>query len=282
MTDDDISECIDGLLEVTSDGTAAFHAAAGDVRSEEARALLLDRARRFGRAASALRALTIAHAARRPPTRGGRSRAADRAGRRGGHPGRVRTAGSRGDRRLPGCARAEAARFGARGGDARVRTAPRQPGDAAHRPRSRRAPTPRGRRAARCETARTCSAYRSEAVPRRMDLTEILLWLIRLPPTTGAGRRPTRAEPRTRRDPVRARPRDRPGRRQRGPRGARRAGRGCSSVAGARSSRRRAAAAGRPRGGARRDGGRLPGRIPRAPRRRPLDRGARPRAHRSG
>ena len=61
MTDDDISECIDGLLEVTSDGTAAFHAAAGDVRSEEARALLLDRAGRLGRAASALRALTIAH-----------------------------------------------------------------------------------------------------------------------------------------------------------------------------------------------------------------------------
>ena len=57
MTDDDVNECIDGLLDATGDGTAAFHAAAGDVRSEEARALLLDRAERFGRAASALRVL---------------------------------------------------------------------------------------------------------------------------------------------------------------------------------------------------------------------------------
>jgi hypothetical protein len=57
MTDDDVNECIDELLDATGEGTAAFHAAAGDVRSEEARALLLDRAQRFGRAASALRAL---------------------------------------------------------------------------------------------------------------------------------------------------------------------------------------------------------------------------------
>ena len=57
MTDDEINECIDGLLDVTSGGVAMFHAAASDVRSEEARALLLDRAQRFGRAAAALRSL---------------------------------------------------------------------------------------------------------------------------------------------------------------------------------------------------------------------------------
>ena len=57
MTDGEINECIDGLLDVTSRSVAMFHAAASDVRSEEARALLLDRAQRFGRAAAALRSL---------------------------------------------------------------------------------------------------------------------------------------------------------------------------------------------------------------------------------
>ena len=61
MTYDHARECVDGLLVATGDGTAAFHAAAGDVRSEEARTLLLDRAQRLGRAASALRALAAAH-----------------------------------------------------------------------------------------------------------------------------------------------------------------------------------------------------------------------------
>jgi len=53
----DIADCLNGLIGATADSEALFHAAAGDVRSEEARALLLDRARRFGRAATALRTL---------------------------------------------------------------------------------------------------------------------------------------------------------------------------------------------------------------------------------
>jgi hypothetical protein len=57
MTDYELTECIDGLTDATSESEAVFYAAAGDVRSEEARTLLLDRAQRFGRAAAALRAL---------------------------------------------------------------------------------------------------------------------------------------------------------------------------------------------------------------------------------
>jgi hypothetical protein len=52
-----IADCLNGLIGATADTEAQFHAAAGDVRSEEARTLLLDRARRFGCAAAALRAL---------------------------------------------------------------------------------------------------------------------------------------------------------------------------------------------------------------------------------
>jgi hypothetical protein len=73
MTEDDVNECIDALLEATSRGAARFHSAAGDMRSEEARTLLLDRARRFGRAAAALRTLAagrgisdVAHESARP------------------------------------------------------------------------------------------------------------------------------------------------------------------------------------------------------------------------
>lgn len=57
MTDTEINEYVDSLIDATSDSEAAFHAAAGAVRGDEARALLLDRAWRHGRATAALRAL---------------------------------------------------------------------------------------------------------------------------------------------------------------------------------------------------------------------------------
>jgi uncharacterized protein (TIGR02284 family) len=57
MTDHEINDYLDGLIDATSDSEAAFHVAAGEVRGEEARTLLLDRARRYGRATAALRAL---------------------------------------------------------------------------------------------------------------------------------------------------------------------------------------------------------------------------------
>jgi hypothetical protein len=73
MTDDDVNECIAALLEATSGGAVRFHAAAGGVRSEEARTLLLDRAWRVGQAAAALRTLAaergtldVIHEAGRP------------------------------------------------------------------------------------------------------------------------------------------------------------------------------------------------------------------------
>jgi uncharacterized protein (TIGR02284 family) len=57
MTDQEINDYLGGLIDATRDSEAAFHAAAGQVRGDEARALLLDRARRYGRATAALRAL---------------------------------------------------------------------------------------------------------------------------------------------------------------------------------------------------------------------------------
>ena len=45
------------VIRATSEGESAFHAAAAAVVGEDPRLLLLDRARRYGRAASALRAL---------------------------------------------------------------------------------------------------------------------------------------------------------------------------------------------------------------------------------
>ncbi len=56
MTDHEIDECLGALIEATGDAEASFHAAAGDVGSEEARALLLERAQRYGRAAASVRA----------------------------------------------------------------------------------------------------------------------------------------------------------------------------------------------------------------------------------
>lgn len=50
-------ECINELIRVTAESEAAFHAAVAAVRGDEARALLLDRAYRFARAAAALRAI---------------------------------------------------------------------------------------------------------------------------------------------------------------------------------------------------------------------------------
>jgi uncharacterized protein (TIGR02284 family) len=60
MTDHEIVDYLDGLIDTTSGSEAAFRAAAGEVRGEEARSLLLDRARRYGCATAALRALADA------------------------------------------------------------------------------------------------------------------------------------------------------------------------------------------------------------------------------
>jgi uncharacterized protein (TIGR02284 family) len=60
MSDQDINECLAGLIEVTADAEASFHSAAGEVRSEEARLVLLNRAQRYGRAAASLRATAAA------------------------------------------------------------------------------------------------------------------------------------------------------------------------------------------------------------------------------
>jgi uncharacterized protein (TIGR02284 family) len=57
MSEEEVDECLAALIEAASDGEAVFHAAAANVRSEEARALLLDRARRCSHAAAVLRAL---------------------------------------------------------------------------------------------------------------------------------------------------------------------------------------------------------------------------------
>ncbi len=57
MTDREIDDYLDGLIDATSDGEAAFHVAASEVRGEEARVVLLDRALRYGRATAALRTL---------------------------------------------------------------------------------------------------------------------------------------------------------------------------------------------------------------------------------
>jgi hypothetical protein len=49
--------CPQGLIDIVSEGEAAFHAAVAAARNDEVRALLLDRAYRFTRAAAALRAI---------------------------------------------------------------------------------------------------------------------------------------------------------------------------------------------------------------------------------
>jgi hypothetical protein len=51
------TECVQALIDVTAENEAAFHAAVAGARSDEARALLLDRAYRFTRAAAALRGI---------------------------------------------------------------------------------------------------------------------------------------------------------------------------------------------------------------------------------
>lgn len=53
----DTSERLQALIDVVSRGEAAFHAAVAAARNDEVRALLLDRAYRFTRAAAALRAI---------------------------------------------------------------------------------------------------------------------------------------------------------------------------------------------------------------------------------
>jgi len=60
MSDQDINEYLSGLIEVAADAEASFHAVAGEVRSEEARLLLLNRAQRYGHAAASLRATAAA------------------------------------------------------------------------------------------------------------------------------------------------------------------------------------------------------------------------------
>lgn len=57
MTQTPATECLQGLIHVVSEGEAAFHAAVAAARNDEVRALLLDRAYRFTRAAAALRAM---------------------------------------------------------------------------------------------------------------------------------------------------------------------------------------------------------------------------------
>jgi uncharacterized protein (TIGR02284 family) len=57
MTSTLATECLQGLIDVVSEGEAAFHAAVAAARNDEVRALLLDRAYRFTRAAAALRAM---------------------------------------------------------------------------------------------------------------------------------------------------------------------------------------------------------------------------------
>ena len=60
MNDRDIDDCLADLIETAAGAGAAFHAAAGEVRSDEARTLLLDRAHRYGQAAASVRALAAA------------------------------------------------------------------------------------------------------------------------------------------------------------------------------------------------------------------------------
>jgi uncharacterized protein (TIGR02284 family) len=60
MSDQDINECLAGLIEVAAEAETSFHAAAGEVRSEEARLLLLNRAQRYGQATAKLRATAAA------------------------------------------------------------------------------------------------------------------------------------------------------------------------------------------------------------------------------
>ena len=58
MTDTDLGECLDHLLDATRGAQFVFSVGASDVRSEEARGVLLERARRYADAAGALAALT--------------------------------------------------------------------------------------------------------------------------------------------------------------------------------------------------------------------------------
>src|SRR5262245_28176776 len=55
--DGDLRAGLRSVIHATSEGESAFHAAAAAVGGEDPRLLLLDRARRYGRAASAMRAL---------------------------------------------------------------------------------------------------------------------------------------------------------------------------------------------------------------------------------
>ena len=54
------TESIEALMRVTAQSEAAFHAAVATARNDEARALLLDRAYRFTRAAGVLRSIARA------------------------------------------------------------------------------------------------------------------------------------------------------------------------------------------------------------------------------
>jgi uncharacterized protein (TIGR02284 family) len=57
MTSTPATQCPEGLIDVVSANEAVFHAAVAVARNDEVRALLLDRAYRFTRAAAALRAM---------------------------------------------------------------------------------------------------------------------------------------------------------------------------------------------------------------------------------
>ncbi len=66
------TESIEALMRVTAQNEAAFHAAVATAHSDEARALLLDRAYRFARAAGVLRSVARAQGvAVSPPAHGG-------------------------------------------------------------------------------------------------------------------------------------------------------------------------------------------------------------------
>jgi uncharacterized protein (TIGR02284 family) len=69
MSDQDINECLAGLIEVAAEAETSFHAAAGEVRSEEARLLLLNRAQRYGQATAKLRATAAARGSTPAPDR---------------------------------------------------------------------------------------------------------------------------------------------------------------------------------------------------------------------
>jgi uncharacterized protein (TIGR02284 family) len=63
-----LTDSLEALMRVTAQSEAAFHAAVATVRNDEARALLLDRAYRFARAAGVLRSIARAEGVATAPS----------------------------------------------------------------------------------------------------------------------------------------------------------------------------------------------------------------------